>query len=187
MMDTYLIVLFLHIVGALGFFVALGLEWMSLRQLWRATIAEQVRALLHVSAGTGRVGVISMLLLLGSGFHMMAEVWGGVAWIIVALGTIVLLGVLTVTLLRTPMAAIEKAVAVENGPISASLYQLLHQPRLRIAIHARVAITLGIVFLMTVKPDLSGSLLTIGIATVLGLISAVSMPNRQRVQEGMTM
>ena len=90
-------------------------------------------------------------------------------------------------LTRTPMAAIEKAVAVEHGPVSATLHQLLHQPRLRIAIQTRVAVSLGIVFLMTVKPDLSGSLLTIGIATVLGLLSAVSMPSRQRVQADVTM
>ncbi len=29
-MDDYSIALFLHIVGALGFFVALGLEWTGL-------------------------------------------------------------------------------------------------------------------------------------------------------------
>ena len=32
-MNYYSIALFLHVVGALGFFVVLGLEWTSLRQL----------------------------------------------------------------------------------------------------------------------------------------------------------
>ena len=186
-MNYYLIVLFLHIAGALGFFAMLGMEWMSLHQLRRATSIEQVRAWMQVSAGTSRVGMISMLLLFASGAYMTATVWGGVAWIIVSLVTIVVLGVLATLLTRTPMAAIEKAVAVEHGPVSATLHQLLHQPRLRIAIQTRVAVSLGIVFLMTVKPDLSGSLLTIGIATVLGLLSAVSMPSRQRVQADVTM
>ena len=42
-MNAYTIVLFLHIVGALGFFVALGLEWTGLSQLQSAMSLEQVR------------------------------------------------------------------------------------------------------------------------------------------------
>lgn len=45
------------------------------------------------------------------------------------------------------------------------------------------AMALGIVFLMTVKPDLGASLLTIGVAIVLGLASALPIPGRERVQE----
>jgi hypothetical protein len=47
-----------------------------------------------------------------------------------------------------------------------------------------VAITLGIVFLKTAKPDLGGSLLTIGVAIVLGLALALPMPRREQAQEG---
>jgi len=60
---------------------------------------------------------------------------------------------------------------------------LLHHPLLWIAIQTRVAIALGIVFLMTVKPDLSRSLLTIGVAIVLGLVSALPIRGRERAQE----
>jgi hypothetical protein len=47
----------------------------------------------------------------------------------------------------------------------------------------RVSIALGIVFVMTVKPDLSGSLLTIGIAIILGLASSLRLRDRERTQE----
>jgi hypothetical protein len=47
-----------------------------------------------------------------------------------------------------------------------------------------VAITLGIVFLKIVKPDLDGSLLTIGVAIVLGIASALPMPRSERVPAG---
>jgi len=43
-MDDYAIALFLHIVGAVGFFVALGLEWTGLRQIRSAMTPEQVAA-----------------------------------------------------------------------------------------------------------------------------------------------
>jgi hypothetical protein len=182
MMNGYSIALFVHIVGALGFFVALGVEWISLRQLRRATTAEHPREWIAVASGVRRVGMASMAMLLISGFYMMAMVWGGVAWIIVALATLVVLTALAVALSGPRMAAIGRAVTAETGPLSLTLQQLLHHPLLWVAIQTRVALALGIVFLMTVKPDLIGSLLTIGVASALGLASALPMLGREREQ-----
>jgi len=133
-MNSYSIALFLHIAGALGLFMALGLEWVSLHRLRRATSVEQVREWLNISTGMGRVGMVSMLVTLGSGFYMMATVWGGVAWIGVTLGALVLLVIVTVALTRRRMAAIQRAVAAEDGGASAGLHQLLQQPALWIVI-----------------------------------------------------
>jgi hypothetical protein len=47
-----------------------------------------------------------------------------------------------------------------------------------------VAIALGIVFLKTAKPDLGESVLTIGVAIVLGFASALPMPRHEQAQEG---
>jgi hypothetical protein len=63
-------------------------------------------------------------------------------------------------------------MTTEAGAVSASLRDLLRHPLLWIAIQTRVALASGIVFPMTVKPDVGGSLLTIGVATVLGLVLA---------------
>ena len=182
-MSYYSIALFLHIVGALGFFVALGVEWMSLRQLRRAATAEQVREWMRVSIGVRRVGFASMMTLLVSGFYMMAIAQVGGAWVIVAFWSLVLLSILAVALSFRRMAAIGRAVTAETGPVSPTLHQVVNHPILWIAIQTRVAIALGIVFLMTVKPDLGGALLTIGVATVLGLASAVPILSRKRTQE----
>ena len=183
-MNGYSIALFLHVVGALGFFVALGLEWTSLRHLRRATTAQQVREWMRVPSEMGRVGMISMLTLLAAGFYMMAIAWGGVAWIIVTLGVIVLMIILGMAITGRRMAAIGRMVNAERGPLSSDLQSLLYDPVLWISMQTRVAMALGIVFLMTVKPGLGGSLLTIGVAIVLGLASALPMPRRERTQEG---
>jgi hypothetical protein len=182
-MNNYSIAMFLHVVGALGFFVALGLEWTSLRHLRRAMTTDQVREWLRVPAEMGRVGMISMLTLLAAGFYMMAIAWGAVAWIMVTLGAIVVM-ILAMVLTRRRMMAIGRTVSTERGPLSPALSQLLHDPMLTISIQTRVAIALGIVFLMTVKPGLGGSLLTIAVAIVLGLASSLPMPRRAQVQEG---
>ena len=181
-MSYYSIALFIHIVGALGFFVALGVEWMSVQQLRHATIAEQVTTWMSVATSVRRVGMVSMLTLLISGFSMMAIAQVGGAWVIVAFWSLILLSILAVTLSFRRMRAIGRAVGAEDGALSPTLRQLLHHPLLWIAIKTRVAIALGIVFLMTVKPDLGGSLLTIGVATVLGLVSALPILGGERVR-----
>ena len=183
-MNGYSIALFLHIVGALGFFIALGLEWISLRNLRSATTAEQVLQWLRLPAEMGRVGMLSMLTLLAAGFYMMAIVWGGVAWILVTLGAIVLMIILGMAITGRRMAAIGQAAASEHGPVSPSLHHLLNQPVLWISLQTRVAMALGIVYLMVVKPGLVGSLVTMGVAIILGLASALPMPRRQQVQKG---
>jgi hypothetical protein len=182
-MTLYVSALFLHVVGALGFFVALSLEWTSLRHLQRATTAEQVREWLAVFAGVRRVAFASLATLLLSGLYMTAAAWGWVAWVLIALAAIVLLAVLGATLTGRRMAAIGRAVAAESGSLSSALRHQLHDPFLRTSVQTRTAIALGIVFLMTVKPDLAGALLAIGAAIVLGLASSLPARGRDQAQE----
>ena len=183
-MDDNSIALFLHIVGALGFFVALGLEWTGLSQIRGAMTPEQVRGWMGILKSVRKVGFASMLATVISGFCMMATHWGGVAWVIVSLGALVLVIMLSAALTGPRMAAIGRALATEKVPVLQTFHSLANHPLLWMSIQTRVATALGIVFLKTAKPDLSGSLLTIGVAIVLGLASALPMPRRERAQEG---
>ena len=183
-MSNYSIALFLHIVGALGFFVVLGLEWIGLSQIRRAILPEEVRAILGVVKRADRRGVVSMLTTIITGIYMLLTVWGWVAWILVVLGALILEIALFVVLTRPRMAAIEQALAIEKGPVSQTFHNLVNNPILWISNQTRVAIILGIVYLKIAKPDLGASLLTIAIAIVLGIASALPVPRRVRVQEG---
>ena len=183
-MNAYSIALFLHIVGALGLFVALGLEWTGLWQIRSAMTPQQVRGWMGILKSVRKVGFASMLTTVISGIYMMATVWGGVAWVIVSLGALVLVIVLSMVLTGPRMAAIGRALASEKVPLSQTFHSLANHPLLWISIQTRVAIALGIIFLKTAKPDLGGSLLTIGVAIVLGLASALSRPRRERAREG---
>jgi len=181
-MTLYSIALFLHIVGALGMFVAFGLEWMSLAYLQRASTAEQAREWLGVRGWVQRMGPGSLALILLSGFYMMAPTWRWVGWIVVALAAIVLIAILGATLTGLRMGSTEQIAASESGPLSPALRQRLRDPLLWTSIQTRTAIGLGIVFLMTVKPDLVGALVTISTAVVLGLASALPMWRRVRTK-----
>jgi hypothetical protein len=183
-MNDYSIALFLHIVGALGFFIALGLEWTGLRQIRNAMIPEQVRAWMGVFKSLLKVGFVSMLTTVITGIYMLLRYWGSEAWIIVTVGSLVLVIALSQALTRPRMAAIGRTLATEKGPLSQTFHSLTNEPFLWISIQTRAAIALGIVFLKIAKPDIAGSLLAIGVATVLGLASALPALRREQAQEG---
>lgn len=181
-MHYYTIALFFHIVGALGFFASLGLEWLSLRQLRNATTVEQVREWGRLSTLVRWMGMVSLGIILAFGFYMMAVATIGAAWLIVAFWMFVLLIILAAALTGPRLRAIKRAATGDGGPVSPTLFQLLHHPLLWFSLQTRLAIALGVVFLMTVKPGLSGALLTAGIAAALGLASALLLPSRARPQ-----
>jgi hypothetical protein len=182
-MSDYAIALFLHIVGVMGFSAALGLEWAGLWQIRSAKAPEQVRPWMGVLKSTRKVGFASMLTTVISGLYMMATAWGAVPWLIATVGALVLVIVLSLVLTGPRMVAIGQDLATEKGLLSQAFHSLANHPRLWVSIQTRVAITVGIVFLKVVKPDLAGSLLTIGVAIVLGLASTLAMPHRERAQE----
>ena len=153
-MNAYSIALFLHIVGAAGFFVALGLEWTGLWQIRSAMTPQQVRGWMGILKSVRKVGFASMLTTVISGFYMMATVWGGVAWIYVSLGALVLVIALSVVLTGPRMAAIGQALATEKGLVSQTFHSLANHPLLWISIQTRVAIGLGIILMFFVGSGL---------------------------------
>jgi hypothetical protein len=180
LMDFYPYALFLHIVGALGLFVTLGLEWAGLSNLRRAATAEQAGEWFKLLASLRRLYAIVWLTILIPGFYMAALVWRGVPWITTALAAIVLLVILGMGLGRRRMATIVQEMAAESGQPSSILRQRLNDPVLWASLWIRTAIALGIVFLMVVKPGMLGALLTMSVAILLGVAFSLPALNRGR-------
>lgn len=185
-MNSYVIPLFLHIVGALGVFAALSLEWTSLQQLRSAIHPEQVRTWMGILKSTNKVGFPAMLTTVITGIYMVLDGLGWLPWLLVVLGALVLIIVLSVVLTKPRLMAIGQALALTKGQLPPTFHNLVNNPTLWISLQTRVAIALGIIFLKIAKPDFGGSLLTIGVATVLGIVSAVPMFRSMQVHEAST-
>jgi len=183
-MDAYSIVLFVHIVGVLGLFVALGLEWTGLRQIRNATVPEQVRSWMGVLKSTRGAGFASMLTTVITGIYMILADTGLVPWIYISILSLVLVILLSVVLTGPRMVAIGQALAMGKGTLSSTFYSSANHPLLLISIQTRIAIALGIVFLKITKPELAGSLLTIGVAIVLGIATSLHLPQHEQAHEG---
>ncbi len=182
-MDSSAIGIFIHVVGGIGMCVALGVEWAALWQLGNAFQPEQVRAAMGIFKGANRVGFISMFINVLVGLYMIWIEWGFVAWIIVSLVALFLVIVLNAAVTRPRMVAVGRALAAEKGMLSKTFHSLANNPLLWFSVQSRVVIVLGITFLMIAKPELTVSVITLGVSIVLGLASAIPFLRRERAQE----
>ena len=185
-MNIESITLFLHIAGSFGLFLALGLEWVGLRQIRKAMNPEQVRGWMGIQKSVQKVGFASMLTTVVTGITMTLMEWGGAAWILVTMASLFLVIGLSAALTGPQMKELGRALVAGKGSLSTAFRSAANQPLLWISIQTRIAIVLGIVFLKTAKPGIVGSLLTLGAAIILGVASALPLPRREQAQEGST-
>jgi Predicted integral membrane protein (DUF2269) len=185
-MSIYTIVLFLHVSGAIGYFIGIGTWLFGLSAIRRAQRVEQVRALTNL---TGRLGLffgISVLLILATGLYMALTAWSlQTGWIGVALISLVLIAPLSTALIEPRRRAIDRlAREAPDGPLPQALERRTHDPILATVLQTVAALLLGIVFLMTTKPAFTGSLIVMAVALALGLASGllVSRATRTRGQ-----
>lgn len=173
-MSLHKITLFLHVTGALGFGAGIFLSLLSLWVLRRAQRVEQVRSTLELLSLSGPVIGTSMLVNIATGLYMTANIWGWqVAWIIVAIVGVGLY-IATGAVMGMRRNRITKLVSeMPDGPVSGTVKQATHDPLIGTSVYMMVALVVGIVFLMTVKPALNASILAMvatgGIAIVASL------------------
>lgn len=172
-MPIYTLMLFVHIVGAIGVFVGVGVWLFAAVALRRAQAVGQVRALIGLIQPSGNVVIVSILLLGGAGFYMGITAWGERAtWIIVATISFLLLAPFGVFVIDPRLRAVAKAAdAAPDGPLPEELAARTHDPLVGMGLSLYVGVLLGIVFLMTNKPSTGVSIMAMIVATALGLAS----------------
>jgi hypothetical protein len=173
--DTF--ALFLHIIGVVGLFIALSLELICLIGMRRARVVMQVQEWAGLRGLLAIVFPISAVLILVSGLYLVHDVLAGQSqgWTDVALIVLILLGVAGGVLSGPRMRAIGVAAqAAPAGPVSGSLSLLILDPIMWTTVQVSGTLAIGVVYLMTIKPETGGSWLTILVAAVVGL--AASLP-----------
>lgn len=172
-MSIYGIILFLHIVGALGLFAGMGLEQVSLAKLREAATPAQARDWLGVLSNLRRTDGPSGLLILASGFYMMATRWGRGTWMALGVVGMVLMAVIALAVTSRRARGLRNALGTADTVISRGLRARLSDPLMRMAATLRLAIGLGIVFNMAVKPATVGALTSFGVALLAGAVVAL--------------
>ncbi len=175
-MTIYSTVLFIHVVSAIGLFIALAAEGAILFRIRSAQSVEEVRFFIRVFQRLRLVAIPSFLGVLVGGMYL-ASKWGrGISWIPLALGATLLVmligGFITgrrITRLRKVLSSTENDVSIE------ALLAMTKDTALLLSYGLRAGLGLGIVYLMTAKPDLLGSLGALGAGCGVGLLGAAWM------------
>src|SRR6185437_2870118 len=181
-MSDYSFVKFLHVSGAIGYFVALGTLLFGLAALRRARRVEQVRVLADLVRRLTPLFNISILLLLAAGLYMTFTVWSfQTGWIAVALVSLAVIVPIAAVTVQSRMRVITQlARETPDGPLPPELFARTHDPVFLTTPQTAMALLLGIVFLMTNKPSLSVAILVMALALVLGLASGMLVVRSKR-------
>ncbi len=179
-MNAYSILVFLHVLGGVGIFIALAIEAIALGRLRSAETLEGARTWTGLLAIPKRLGFPAMLATLVPGAWMMVVNWGPQPWIQAALLGFVAMVLVAVIVSGRGMRRLAEGLRAEAGPgLSAAFRALGTSPALRASLRFRLAVATGILALMTAKPALSGSLLIMGAAVLVGLVPAAPFGRRR--------
>ena len=170
------IALYLHFLGLIGLFMGYGLEWNASSLLRRATSAEQARAWLRIYRFSLPISGPGLLVLIVSGGYL-ASVTGAMkqGWISASLLAIVVaLGIGFVFILPR-VRTIRAALPEGNVALPEAALERAQDPMVVTLIRVRFVLALGIVYLMTAKPQsLATALFILLGAIVIGLLCAAS-------------
>jgi hypothetical protein len=120
----------------------------------------------------GVLGPASLLLILVPGIYMATTAWAWQPWLQVSFGALLLIIVLGGAVTRRKLGALATSLQGDDRSLTLDQERQIRDPLLRTSFVVRALLSLGIVALMSTKPDLSTSLLVIGVA--LGLAAIIS-------------
>lgn len=174
-MSTYTLALFVHVIGMCGMFAGFGTWFLGLMALRKAERVEQVRTVTSVLAVAHSVGAYSVALVIVPGVYMALTRWSLLdSWIAVSIVGVPVAALIGSRLIEQKVKALG-AVAREtpDGALPTELAARTHDPALGTAMHTNALLVVGIIFLMTVKPPLLASVITMVGALALGLLSGL--------------
>jgi hypothetical protein len=164
----YRIVVYLHVLGAAGWFLSAGLEVASLVLLTRARDLDAARTALAPLRANRVLGPSAALLVLVPGVYMAESVWSArPAWVGLGYLTFIAVFVLGAAVTGRATVRFERRLgepSMPSPPLSALRYSLF----------ARLGLLAGVTFAMVVKPDAAACVTSVLLGSVLGVAFAAA-------------
>jgi hypothetical protein len=172
---TYELMHFLHDLGALGLAAAFAIEGLALYGLRQSVSAENVRRWLDMRRWLVPLGTTSMAIILVTGFYAMIANWSWQPWLVMSLVGMVAIVILGGTITGVTVSRLEREVRAARGPLTQETRGHVLNSVLVVSLTTRIALAVGITFLMVVKPALPISTLSLVLFSVLGAAVGVSL------------
>lgn len=176
-MNTYHVVLYIHLLSLLVGFSAGVVETVCLLRLRAATTLEAAGPWGQLAGEVEKAFPVAILGLFGTGAYMTYDIWTWTtSWIVLPI-----CGLAIITL-QGPLVAGRRGHAVKAalmangpGPLGPAARQMTRDRPLWAAVMTNTMLVLGIVWVMTLKPAWGGAIAALAVAYAVGLVLAVSL------------
>lgn len=180
-MTDYRIALFIHVTAAVALFGGSTIMHVALHHARESRTVADARLWAGLIRRFAPVMPVLTVLVVLPAVYMVHDVWGWDAgWIRVAAGGVVLSMLAGPLVLAPRMQALGRTLATAaDGPISPAIAQRLTDPVIWVTEQGLTGLTIAELALMTFKPGLTASLLTVVAVTGLGMLAAVPLRRRR--------
>jgi len=170
-MNLYSLFVFLHIIGAVGLFLGLGMEGTILNFFNRADTIKQAIGLKGSMILLRITFSISTVLLLLSGIYLVIELWGWAPWVIIGLILVVILSG-SGSMTGKKIGGVLMSLSKTDELLPADFKQKLSLPFLIKSFKVKILLVIGTIFIMTIKTDWTFSIVSIIVAFLIGLLTS---------------
>jgi hypothetical protein len=182
-MDTYHVVLYIHLLSLVLGFGAAAVIFVCLFRLRTAQTLADAIPWGTLAGQTERIFPVSILGLFGSGAYMTSKVWTwSTGWIDVAIVVLVLLMVQGAGIAGRRAHVLEHALQ-ENGPgpLGANAKRLACDPALWVVSFANPGMVLGVMWGMTEKPGTGIAVVAVVVGYAVGAAIALRFARAPRI------
>lgn len=175
-MDTYHVVLYIHLLSLLVGFSAGMIEAVCLFRLRAATTLETAAPWGQLAGEVEKAFPVAIVGLFGTGAYMTSDVWTwGTSWVVLAIVGLVVLS------LQGPLVAGRRGHAVKlalmangPGPLGPEARRMTRDRALWIAGMTNEMLVLGVIWVMTEKPGWGGAVAALVVAYAVGMALATA-------------
>jgi hypothetical protein len=174
--DTYHVVLYIHLLSLLVGFSAGMIEAVCLFRLRAATTLETAAPWGQLAGEVEKAFPVAIVGLFGTGAYMTSDVWTwGTSWVVLAIVGLVILS------LQGPLVAGRRGHAVKlalmangPGPLGPEARRMTRDRALWIAGMTNEMLVLGVIWVMTEKPGWGGAVAALVVAYAVGMALATA-------------
>ncbi|PLT29569.1 DUF2269 family protein [Peribacillus deserti] len=168
----YNVLLFFHILGTVIMFAAVSITLTAMIAMLHAKKTETLRDWSSLAVKMDGLLPFSVILILLPGLYLVFSTWGWrVPWINISLAVLMVMTFMgpAINLRRLKMILTAAKEETQSVP-SSRLWEKVQDRTLWNSVIIMTMLAIAILFLMTVKPALIGSLITLGAAITIGFI-----------------
>lgn len=179
MVNAYNVALFLHIVGAVTLFIAMGLVQRVGTQMRGAGNLDELRLCLRLVRTTGTMYPVALGLLLLTGLYMAGTAWSfETPWVVVGIVSLLVISGVGGGFVGRRFGGIGRDAGAA-GSLSADLVRRVREPKLWAAATMLNGLAMGVLWLMAVKPGLIHSLVVVVALALMGAVAGTSASRRR--------